>query len=257
MLRRFQSGPAALPKHVRLHDAFVDAIGAGELSAGTRVLAERDLSRALGLSLGTTQKALARLAASGYLVRRQGDGTFVGSHRRAIAGTWHARFADHRTGEEMPVYSTILDRQRSGGDEACKRALGDDPDGYVHVVRALHVGGAFTCANHVYLPARRFARLLRMAAQRLADVNLKQVLAEQFSAPTLRSDGLARLAVAGASDARIMAIPPLAPVLAVDITAYSFGREPITYQRLLVPATDHAMKLDFNPPDEDGAAPRP
>jgi hypothetical protein len=35
----------------------------------------------------------------------------------------------------------------------------------------------------------------------------------------------------------------------VDITGYSFGRQAITFQRMVVPPTGHAMKIDFNPPD--------
>ncbi|HZV92679.1 MAG TPA: GntR family transcriptional regulator, partial [Caldimonas sp.] len=88
VLARFSAGLAALPKHARLREAIVGAVQAGELPAGTKMAGERELSAALGLSLGTTQKALGRLVDEGFLVRRQGHGTFVGTSRRAVAGSW-------------------------------------------------------------------------------------------------------------------------------------------------------------------------
>jgi hypothetical protein len=88
-----------------------------------------------------------------------------------------------------------------------------------------------------------------MAARRLADVNLKLVLAEAFAAPTLRSTGLASVVAAEPNDALLMHVAPSSPALQVDITGYSFGRQAITFQRMVVPPTGHAMKIDFNPPD--------
>ena len=85
---RFQSAAQTLPKHPRLRLALINAVEAGELSVGTKVAGERELSAALGLSLGTTQKALGKLMDEGFLVRRQGHGTFVGSVRQPIAGSW-------------------------------------------------------------------------------------------------------------------------------------------------------------------------
>jgi len=37
----------------------------------------------------------------------------------------------------------------------------------------------------------------------------------------------------------------------VDVTGRSFGRIPITFQRISVPQTSYALKLDFNPPGTD------
>ena len=103
---RFQSTPASLPKHTRLREAVIGAVESGELEVGAKVTGERELSEALGLSLGTTQKALVRLMDEGFLVRRQGHGTFVGSARRAIAGSWHFRFVPPGGGDELPAFAT-------------------------------------------------------------------------------------------------------------------------------------------------------
>ena len=116
------------------------------------------------------------------------------------------------------------------------------------VRRSLDIGGMFTCTSQLYLPATRFSRLLRMAEKRLADTNLKEVLAAEFSAPTLHSEGMAWVAQLDAEDTALMALPPGTFGLEVHITSRSFGRTPITFQRMSVPPTPYALKLDFNPP---------
>jgi GntR family transcriptional regulator len=250
---RFHGGASNLPKHARLRQAIVEAVEAGELPIGTKVTGERELSEALGLSLGTTQKALNRLMDEGFLVRRQGHGTFVGSVRRPIAGSWHFRFVPPGGGPELPAFATIVERSLERGEGPWSEVLGSDPKGYVMVRRSLDIGGKFRCASRMYLPASRFARLLRMAEKRLTDTNLKTVLAEEFSAPTLHSEGLARIVEIDADDAALVGLPPRTAGLQVHITGYSFARTPISFQRVSIPPNAYALKLDFNPPGSDGA----
>ena len=247
------SGSSA-PKHARLRQAIIDAVEAGELPAGSRLAGERELSVKLGLSLGTTQKALGRLMDEGFLVRRQGHGTFVGSTRQPIAGSWHFRFFAPDGGRELPVFATVLERRLEPLEGPWSAVLGPDPQGYVMLRRSLDIGGKFTCASRIYLPATRFSRLLRTAAKRLTDTNLKAVLAQDFAAPTLQSDGLANMAPIDADDAGIIGVPPGTMGMQVRITARSFGRQPISFQTMLVPPTPYALKFDFNPPDTDPAA---
>jgi DNA-binding GntR family transcriptional regulator len=249
---RFLAGAdTALPKHARLRRAIVDAVEAGELQAGSRLAGERELSALLGLSLGTTQKALGRLMDEGFLVRRQGHGTFIGSTRQPIAGSWHFRFCPPEGGRELPVFATVLERRLETQDGPWSAVLGPDPKGYVMLRRSLDIGGKFSCTSRIYLPASRFARLLRIAARRLTDTNLKAVLAQDFASPTLQSDGLARLAPIDAEDAQLIGVAPGTLGLLVHITARSFGRQPISFQSMRVPPTPYALRFDFNPPEHD------
>jgi len=251
---RFQSGAGSQPKHARLRQAIIDAVEAGELSVGVKLAGERALSESLGLSLGTTQKALGRLMDEGFLERRQGHGTFIGSSRQPIAGSWHFRFFPPEGGRELPVFATVLERRLETGDGPWQAALGPDRKGYVMLRRSLDIGGKFICTSNIYLPATRFARLLRMAAKRITDTNLKAVLANEFASPTLQSDGLARMAPLDAADAQIMGIAPSTIGLQVNITGRSFGRQAISFQQMHVPPTPYALKFDFNPPSPATAA---
>ncbi len=247
MLRYREQAPE-VPKHVRLRAAIVEAVRGGELSAGTKIAGERDLSAALGLSLGTTQKALGRLVEEGFLVRRQGHGTFVGSVRRPVAGSWHYRFlaADGHT--EMAVFATLLERKIVGHDGPWVTALGADDEGYVELRRRVDIGGEFSCSSTLWLRASRFGRLARMAQRRLNDVNLKTVLETDFAAPTLSATGTAHVVPVDVDDAPVIGQKKGACALRLHIVARSFGREAITFQRMVVPPTGFGLMLNFSPP---------
>ena len=218
---------------------------------GPQIPGERELSERLGVSLGTTQKALGRLVDEGFLVRRQGHGTFVGSVRRPVARSWHYRFLDEDGQAELPVFATLLERRVVDDDGPWAAALGADPKGYVMVQRRLDIGNRFACSSRLYLPASRFGRLLRVAARRLTDANLKTLLEKDFAAPTLASDGVAHVVHIGIEDATIMGVAPRSCGLQVHIVGRSFSSIPITFQRMLVPAVPHGLRLDFHPPADD------
>jgi DNA-binding GntR family transcriptional regulator len=54
-----------LPKHLQLSTAIVDLVRSGSLEVGDQIPPEQQLSQYLGMSLGTVQKALNRLAIDG------------------------------------------------------------------------------------------------------------------------------------------------------------------------------------------------
>jgi GntR family transcriptional regulator len=248
IVARFHSQNTGLPKHVRVRAAIVDAVNAGELPVGTKVKGERELTKLLGISLGTTQKALSRLMVEGFLTRRQGGGTFVGSTRSPVSRSWHFRFLADDGQSELPIFVSIVERRLISEAGPWLEALGHDPKGYVCLRRQIDVSGKFTCGSRIYLPASRFGRLMRMAEKRLNDVNLKAVLQAEFSAPTLTSDGIAHLVQIEPEDAGLAGVDPQSWGLQLDITGRTFGRVPITFQRIVIPPTGHGLKLDFVPP---------
>ena len=54
-----------------------DLIFRGELRPGQKIMPERDLGEALGVSRTTVRNAINKLVTLGYLAHKQGQGTFV------------------------------------------------------------------------------------------------------------------------------------------------------------------------------------
>jgi len=95
------SNQAKLPKYLRLSNAILNLIEAGEMRPGDKLPPECTLAGALPASLGTVQKALGHLKTLGVVVRDHGRGTFVAGALHPESGEsipaeelLHFRFAD-------------------------------------------------------------------------------------------------------------------------------------------------------------------
>lgn len=158
----------------------------------------------------------------------------------------------------MPVYTVVLERAVVDEPGPWVAALGPDPKGWVRLRRRADVGDRFSCFGEIRLPASRFGRLMRFSERRLNDVNLKALLESEFAAPTVEATGRAwtrRLAV---GDARVLGLPQGSWGMEVHIVTFGVGRQPLTFQRMVVPPTEYALRLDFVGPsaatdDRDGA----
>jgi GntR family transcriptional regulator len=74
-------GPAYT--YARVADHVAARIKAGELAAGARLPAERDLAAEYGVALGTARRAVEELRARGLVVTLPAKGTFVAGQRSA------------------------------------------------------------------------------------------------------------------------------------------------------------------------------
>ena len=66
----------------QVDEILLERIRDGSYVAGSRMPSESELSEELGVSRATVRTALAKLAASGLIIRKQGDGTYVNAHVR-------------------------------------------------------------------------------------------------------------------------------------------------------------------------------
>src|SRR5258706_5223754 len=87
----------------RVTEAIMRQIESGALREGDRLPSEEELAATHDVSVGTMQKALAKLAHSGLISRQHGRGTFVSGHSVAPADVRYLRFRD-AAGNELPSY---------------------------------------------------------------------------------------------------------------------------------------------------------
>ncbi|PWT80074.1 MAG: hypothetical protein C5B58_12350 [Acidobacteria bacterium] len=244
-----RSARTGLPKHIQLGNAIIDLINGGTLTAGDQIPPEQQLSQALGMSLGTVQKTLNRLAIEGWVLREHGRGTFVADPNRATQDVTfyryldHFRFVDPQTGEPLPVHSTLISRDLAPGKDPVRKWLGADPKGFVRIVRRIDVGDAFSCRSSMYLAATRFQRLLTFPPHAFENVNLKQIFASQFNSPTTRLVQVVRIEPAKSRDAKFLKIKPNSCVLVLEILAKTHGEQPLSLQRVMIPPSGYSLDV--------------
>ena len=237
------SGSSRMPKHARLYDVITAEIDAGRLAAGVKLPGERDLGGAMGISLGTVQKALSLLVADGRIVREHGRGTFVRKGRRSMTEMWHYRFRDPASRELLPVYARVHSRDLVAAEPPWEDALGFDPAGYVRIRRIVQIGDVLRCWSEMYLASGRFARILKLPLADLASVNLKQVLATQFNAPTLAIAQTVCVRTFPPTIRQALDVPPRSVGLLLQIVATSRRGEAISFQRIYVPPSDLELEI--------------
>lgn len=71
------SADGPTPVYVRVADWIESRITSGELKPGTRLPAERDLARDLGVAYDTVRRAAALLRERGLIITVHGRGTYV------------------------------------------------------------------------------------------------------------------------------------------------------------------------------------
>lgn len=73
-------------KYVLIANQVRDEICSGKVQPGDRIATELELTRRFSVSRQTVRQAIAQLEQEGYLVQRQGSGTYVADRQKARAG---------------------------------------------------------------------------------------------------------------------------------------------------------------------------
>jgi DNA-binding GntR family transcriptional regulator len=230
------------PLHGRLRAALLDLMASGYLGMGDKIPPERDIAEALGVSLGTAQKALARLADSNILVRRHGHGTFVAAGSQADQ-LLHFRFVGDDGVALVPVFAEALDRREVKAKGPWSRFL-VDATSFIRVRRRINVGDEFDCLSEFYIDARRFRKILAMPFQELHRVRIRKVLAEHFNAPTL---SVVQRAYATRFPAPVLAILKRGRTtrcgMVLDVFSFTHREQPVSFQRIYIPSDVRQLEI--------------
>ena len=121
---------------MQVRDTLIERVLHGTWQPGTLIPNEVDLSRELGVSIGTIRKALEHLESECVVYRRQGRGTFVVDPDRDDIGV---RFESLRTIEGSPVNGKVTQSAAVAGEanEDESKALCLDPQEQVLRLRRI------------------------------------------------------------------------------------------------------------------------
>ncbi|WP_316149038.1 GntR family transcriptional regulator [Cupriavidus sp. BIC8F] len=207
-------------------DAIIRSIESGALREGDRLPSEGELASFHGVSVGTIQKALARLTHSGLITREQGRGTFVSGTRVAPADVRYLRFRDEQ-GNELPSYVHARSVKRIKRKGPWSEFLAGD--GYVRIERVISVGGRFDLYSEFWLREEDFAQLGGLDRDAL-EKNLRELIGQRLSLPTLRVDQWIRFGPAPAAAAQELGLDPEAPAFIMELRGYTLRDQPLYYQ---------------------------
>lgn len=210
----------------RVADAIVQAIESGVWREGDRLPSEEELATQHEVSVGTIQKALGRLANAGLIRREHGRGTFVSGHQVAPADVRYLRFMDEQ-GRELTSYVQVHGARRLKRKGPWSEFLGGD--GFVRVDRTINMGGKLDLYSEFWMREDDFQHLGGIDKEALAR-NLRELITQRLSLPTVRVDQWIRFAPLPESAARALKRDPNEPGFVMELRGYTLRDRPLYYQ---------------------------
>lgn len=215
-----------MTKLARIQESITRRILSGALRQGDRLPSEEELAASHRVSVGTIQKALARLAHSGLISREHGRGTFVSSTQVAPAEVRFLRFRD-ASGQDLPHFVHVNSVRKVKRKGPWSEFLGGDA--FMRIERSINVGGRFDLYSEFWLREEDFARLNGVDHHAL-EKNLRVLLGKQLSLPTLRADQWIRFQALPAAAARRLGLEAGEPGLVMELLGYTLEDRPLHYQ---------------------------
>ncbi len=223
--------PSFAPLYVQIKALLEQALEAREWRPGEAIPSEIELASRYGVSQGTVRKAIDALAADNLVVRRQGKGTFVGTHTEERSSLFRFLRIRRNDGADAQPVSRLLDVRRAKANGDVARLLGLRASDAVLVLRrVLDYEGEPIVLDEITLSASLF-RGLTKARYDAYRGSMYGFFETQFGVRMLNARERIRAVTADAATARILHVDTGAPLLAVDRVTSTYGNRPVEVRR--------------------------
>jgi GntR family transcriptional regulator len=220
---------AAGPVWARIESSLRARIESGELGAGQRLPAERDMARQLGVSRMTVRQALAALAERGLVERGVGQGTFVSGIGKVVHDLSQVSGLTEVVARHgLVAGARVLEARERGASAAVADALQIDEAAPVIRVRRLRsAGGRPLVIEDDWFPAGLVPGLL----ERDLSGSLCALLREDYGLVPGGSEERLEPVAAGAFEARVLGIELGAPLMLVERVVRTLAGTPMEFSR--------------------------
>ncbi len=227
------------PLYVRVRDRLVERIRSGEWKPGQLIPNEFEIAAEFGVSQGTARKAISELASERLVTRRQGRGTFVVEHTPAHVLFRFFNLYDDAGAAVIPDSRDIITKVGSA-DAGERKALALEHGARViRIARTRSRNGRPFIRETIALPEALFPGL----AERPEIPNtLYDLFQKAYGVLVLRTDDRLSAVAADAEIAATLGVPPGAPLLRIDRTAFTLDDKPIEW-RVSLCHLEHAHYL--------------
>ena len=240
---RFDAGAAiggVLYKDVK--QAILAALAEGEWKPGEAIPSERKLIERFGVSIGTLRKAIDELVAENIMIRHQGRGTFVATHRQEDHFFRFFRIVRQDGYREFPtVQLAKFRRAKADKDEAAALGL-PLGEAVFRFTNVLSLEGRAVMIDAITVPAERF-RTLSEKLLRERPNTLYNFYQDVFGINIIRTEERLRAALANEEDHELLGIPVGTAMLKILRVASSYQNERVEYRVSRLDTSDYEFAL--------------
>lgn len=246
-----------IPLYLQIEQELRDLIEAGTLRALDRVPSEPELAEQFQVSRMTARKALDRLVGDGLLFRRSGKGTFVAPPKITHGFSQQLSFSAAMRALTMRHSTQVLASGMAEAPHKVAIALQVPVGSPVVFMRRLRLVEGDPAAIHMSYLLARFASLLE------ADLrgSLTELMVGVGARVTQARDAV-EVVLATGEDAHLLGVPPGAPLVRIEGTAFSDGHEALRFSEALYRGDRFQFIVESAPADfrlemKDGRAREP
>jgi GntR family transcriptional regulator len=219
------------PLYYQLKEVLLSPISENNLSEGDRIPTEKELSDHFGVSRITVRRAINELVRDGYLVGKQGRGTFVGRPKIQRRTARMRSFSEAMLEEGRQPGSKLLSLRHEEADSQTAAALNLEPGQPVWVVERLRFADEEPiCISYSYINLPAGIVLTPTDFEKTG--SLWSIL-ESKEINLSRAEVSIQSILADEEQARILLIQKNTPLLLVQGIAFDQDENPIEFHRML------------------------
>jgi GntR family transcriptional regulator len=221
-----------IPVYFRLQELVRAEIETGKLQPGSMIPTERQLVESYGVSAGTVKKAILNLVHQGYLYRIQGKGTFVTGTTLRRESLRYYRMLEGFDGVESNLTVKPLQLRQVPSFHPATQLLGIKTDQPLfELKRIFFLEGSPIVFSVSYLPRNLFRELDEYPSDEFEKKPLYATVEEKYGLPTISNRELISAAFPSTEAAEALGIANDAPVLYLEMLAFTYRKKPYEYRR--------------------------
>lgn len=224
-----ESAPIFRPLYEQIRIFLTQSLVAGEWKPGDMIPSEVELAARFNVSQGTVRKAIDALANENILVRRQGKGTYVATHREEKSKLRFLRLTSAEGQKEL-LESKLIACQRRRADAAIAQLTGlKIGTAIIEIKRLLFFSKRPVILDEVILPAKYFRGL---NANRINEHNgsLYSMYETLYGIPMVRASEKLTAVMADTEQAKLLEIDDGYPLLKIARVAFTYADKPIEWR---------------------------
>ena len=225
-MRPFEQSASFSPLYQQIKELILGSLQAGEWQPGQAIPSEMDLAERYKVSQGTVRKAIDALASENLVVRHQGKGTFVASHREEAVQYRFLRLVPDDA-KELILKSKFLSCKEVPANESLAKQFNiKHKDPLILIKRVQSFQGRPVVYESIYLLATRFKGI---TLERLTSWPgpLYGFYETEFATHMVRAEEKIKALAADESLATHLQLTLGTPLLSVERVAFTYGNKPV------------------------------
>lgn len=228
--------------YVQIYSLIKDKIEKGDWPAGSQISTEDELCKTYDVSKATIRIAIAELVRSGYLIRKQGKGTFVTYYSMANLGLdMKTRLTENMFGEGVKVRKEILMKGVKAPSDEIKEYLKTGEDVYYVLCKRV-VEGEPAYLEESFFPLFMFPDI---EAEDICQTSFYKLVQENANMKIAKVIQTIEVTEISGDTADILKVKSGSSALLMHRLIVSSNGSPIAYARLIGSGRTYKIQTEF------------